>query len=97
MNMIEELYHGNIKPEVKIYIRTPQYLEAMQIISDNEELLEKLLPEREKEMLLALMDAQCEIANITAQENFIEGFRLGARMGIDVMDKQDSCIHVSEL
>lgn len=89
-SMIEELYHGHIKPEIKMLIQMPKYLEAMQIAADKEDLLEKLLPEREKGMLLDLLDAQTEILNITAQEYFIEGFRIGARLGIEIMSKQDA-------
>jgi len=89
--VLEELYHGNINPNVKLFIRNTQYSKAMQTLSDNEDLLCKLLEGKEKKLFLDLQNAQSEINGITSVEYFIEGFRLGARLGIEVMDNGDGC------
>ena len=39
-----------------------------------------------------MVTAQINLNGITAEENFILGFRLGMRMGIEIMDDTDSSI-----
>ena len=89
--VLEELYHGNINPNERILIRNTQYDTALKVLSENEDVLSKLLEGKERSLFLDLMNAQSEISGITSVEYFIEGFRLGARMGIEVMDNGDGC------
>lgn len=78
-------------PNVKQFISNTQYSKALQIVADNEALLSKLLEGKEKKLFLGLQSAQSEINNIKSLECFIEGFRLGARLGIEVIDSGDGC------
>ena len=43
-------------------------------------------------MLKEMVTAQITINGITAEENSILGFRLGMRLGIEIMDDTDSSI-----
>ena len=43
-------------------------------------------------MLKEMVTAQINLNGITAEENLILGFRLGMRLGIEIMDDTDSSI-----
>lgn len=89
--ILEELYHGNIAPNVKAIIKNTEYSKALETVSKNENALTGIIfgNEKAENLLDDLIRAQGIVNSITAVENFIEGFRLGARMGIEVMDKGD--------
>lgn len=90
--MLEELYYGNINPNEKQFIRNTQFDKAMHILSENEEKLTLLLDGKEKKLFLDLVNAQSEINGITSVEGFINGFRLGARIAIEIMNEDDGCL-----
>ena len=90
--MLEELYFGNINPNEKQFDPSSEYAENMQIIADNEEKLTLLLTGKEKDLFLDFVNAQGSVDAITAIENFIIGFRLGVRIGIEVMDGEDGVL-----
>ena len=51
-----------------------------------------MLEGKEKDLLLRLLNAENEIAAILAYENFVLGFRLGARMVLEIMDEDDGSL-----
>lgn len=79
MNILEELYFGNINPNVKGFEKNTPYGKAMQTLSDREEKLTALLEGEEQSLLFDLVNVQNEITAISELERFVEGFRLGAR------------------
>lgn len=83
MNIIEELYFGNIDPNMKRVERNSRIAKAMQTLSDSEEKLTVLLDGKEKNLLFDLVNAQSEIVATSELERFIEGFQLGARFMLD--------------
>lgn len=90
--MLEELYYGNIRPNDKQFIRDTQFDKAMHVLSENEEKLTSLLEGQEKKLFLDLVNAQSEVNGVTAVESFINGFRLGARIAIEIMNEEDGCL-----
>ncbi len=90
--MLEELYYGNINPNEQIFIKDSQYGKAMKIISGNEEKLTGLLEGKGLDLFLDFVNAQSEVNGITAVENFINGFRIGALMMLDILSEQDGCL-----
>ena len=88
MNIIEELYHGNIYPCEKCFSRSSHYAKFVAIVSENEAKLTEFLQalpnaEQEQHLLSQLMNAQSEINLFEGREKFMEGFRLGARFMLD--------------
>ena len=88
MNIIEELYYGNLNPTEKYFNPSSEYGKNVKIISDNEEKLTAYLSaiptaEKEKHLLEQLINAQNEILFISEFERFKEGFKLGARLITD--------------
>lgn len=89
---LENLYYGNISPSEQQYTRNIKYDKAIRTVSEKEEQLKNLLAEKERALLKEMVTAQITLNGITAEENFILGFRLGMRLGIEIMDDTDSCI-----
>ena len=85
MNILEELYFGNVKPVAKRYEEDSSYAEQMKIIvSSQKKLNSSFSDDTEKmDLLSQLVDAQVEILAFGERESFIEGFQLGARFMLD--------------
>ena len=90
--MLEEFYYGNLNPNEHSFIKDSAYGRAVQTISENEAKLTELLEGKEKELLLDLMNAQSLVDSTMAVESFIQGFRLGARIAIEIMNEEDGCL-----
>lgn len=88
MNIIEELYYGNINPIDKRYDHNSQYAKFSKIIADNEKKISVYLSlqtnaKDELELFLKLMRAQDEVLDFSEANSFIEGFQLGAKFIVD--------------
>ena len=90
--MLEELFYGNINPNERQFIRNTDFDRAMRTISENEDNLTELLDGKEKKLFLDLVNAQSSVNGITAVEGFINGFRLGARIALEIMSDEDGCL-----
>lgn len=90
--ILEELFFGNINPNEKQFKRNSEYADYMNTISTNEEKITVLLSEKEKPLFIDFVNAQSSVNGITAVENFIIGFRLGIRIGIEIMDDENSVL-----
>lgn len=78
--VLEDLYFGEIQPNISNHDENSRLKKAEQIVDENEEILLKLLEGKEKRFLLNLVDAQSEVDGNLAYENFAYGFKLGARI-----------------
>ena len=90
--MLEELFYGNIRPNEQSLDRNSELREAVQIYSESEDKLAELLEGKEKKLLLALLNAQGIIDGNLTVENFVKGFRLGARIALEIMSDEDGCL-----
>lgn len=73
---LENLYFGNITPNDQIVKSGTALKKAMEQSAECEEKLTALLEDKEKTLLLRLINAENEIGSTMALENFILGFRL---------------------
>ncbi|MFI3326971.1 MAG: hypothetical protein R3Y35_12505 [Clostridia bacterium] len=89
MKILEELYHGNINPNTKMFIGNTNYAKAMEKLSDNEELLIKLLDDKERKLFLDYVNAQATIMGESSVEDFIIGFKLGAKIALAMVSEED--------
>ncbi len=90
MNVLEELYFGNIQPCEQSFDRRSEYASFMKIISDNEETLTNYLntlpkAEEERHLFSQLINAQGEVLRFSELDRFIKGFQLGARFMLDAL------------
>ena len=62
----------------------------MKTISENEELLTKLLKDKELQLFLDFVNAYGELMGVASCETFVDGFRIGAALTIDTFISKDS-------
>ena len=89
ISILEELYHGNINPSAKTVVSGSEYQKSQHKLGDLLEELEKLLNTEEKELLENIMTAWSELDCISSEERFTEGFKLGARISLEIFEKDD--------
>ena len=91
-NTLEDLYYGNITPGAQQVAPNSELKRATDRVARFESQLTERLDESRQTILAKLFESQDEVESITALENFILGFRLGARIMAECMDKNDGDI-----
>ena len=89
---LEDLYFGNITPNEQKMAPDSELMKAVDRVTRCESQLTERLDEDEQTILTKLIRTQHKINSITALENFILGFRLGARIMAECMDENDGDI-----
>ena len=77
-SILEEFAYGNLSPAAQK--NDAEYLQAVSLVSRNEEKLMTRLDGRDTEIFEAYADMQGEVRQLTAVKNLIYGFRLGLLM-----------------
>ena len=90
-NILEDLYFGEINPNVNCANSSCKQ-KCIQIVSENEKALFELLEGKEKELFFDLINAQDEIIGNSAVENFTYGFKLGARMVLEIFNGNEQSL-----
>ena len=91
-NTLEDLYYGNITPGAQQIAPASDLKRATDRATRFESQLTERLDETGQTILAKLIESRDEVESITAQENFIMGFRLGVRMMAECMDENDGDI-----
>ena len=91
-NTLEDLYYGNITPNAQDMAPNSELRRATDRVARFENQLTERLDEAGQAVLEKLIESQQEIDSITAMENFILGFRLGAKIVMECMDNNDGNI-----
>ena len=86
MDILEDLYYGNLFPHEKCAKLNYEVKELLKLLNRNEEKLTVTLTESQKETFEKYKDCNREISEICEREIFLNGFRLGARIIIDVVN-----------
>ena len=89
---LEDLYYGNIMPNAQDMAPHSELKRATDRVARFENQLSEQLDEAGQAILAKLIESQQEIDSITALENFILGFRLGAKLMMECMDENDGDI-----
>lgn len=86
--ILEEFYEGNLNPSEAAFTPDGAYAQTLREVAEAEEAVRKCLePEsREAAAFATYRQAQETLTGITAKEQFLRGFRLGVRLGIEVAD-----------
>ena len=85
MKIIEDLYYGRISPYEMSISATPEYQKLKTLADRNEDLLRESLSDEQKELLEKLIETVTDISSISERDMFINGFRLGMKLMMDVM------------
>ena len=91
-NTLEDFYYGNIMPNAQDMAPRSELKRATDRVTRFENQLTEQLDEVGQTILAKLIESQQEIDSITALENFILGFRLGAKLMMECMDENDGDI-----
>lgn len=89
MKTLEKLWFGNICPYEKHIRKGSDFENLVRLIFKNEEKLNETLTESQKETFEKFKDCQCEMTDISEREAFVSGFRLGAKIIIEVLTDAD--------
>ncbi|MBQ9686236.1 MAG: hypothetical protein IJV41_06800 [Oscillospiraceae bacterium] len=85
MQVLEDLYLGDIRPSDRSFKRNSQYAEPLDELVKVGDELAATLNEKEKELFESFMDAQREVTVLTDCETFCFAFKLGAKIMLDVL------------
>lgn len=89
-SILRELYHGNIRPDSRIYGQDSPFVKAARLKHDNLEKLMTVLNDSEKEIFEQYCEAQGEIEGITRYDTFTYALKFGMLLMVEVfMGKGD--------
>ena len=84
MTILEDLYYGNLNPN-ESFRQNSKYSKALKALVAQEESLEETLTDEQKEIFNKLQNCQSNFNAVGESDSFIKGFRLGARIAIEIM------------
>ena len=85
MQVLEDLYLGDVRPSDRSFMRNSQYAKALDEVVRAGDALTDGLTEEQKELFEDYMTAQCEVNVLTDCETFCLAFKLGAKIMLDVL------------
>ena len=85
MQIPEDLYIGNVRPGERMFKRNSQYAKALDETVKAGNMLTASLSDEQKEFFEDYMTAQREINILTDFETFCYGFKIGAKIIVDVL------------
>lgn len=88
-SFLEDLYFGSVRPCELEFTEESGLGAAMQELTKLEEKLLEVLDTEEHELFRAFCEKQARINTQTAFENFRCGFRMGAKLLLEVLEKPD--------
>ena len=87
MRLLEEFWYGNIEPTEYDISSNKEYKKLVELIYRNEEKLKATMADEQKELFEKYTDCVGENQAITDCLIFQNGFKLGARMMLEVMEE----------
>lgn len=88
MGIIDELWYGNITPCEREFKKGSTYSELLGYIVRHQQDLLKRMNDEEKEIFEKFTECTNEMYSMTEREAFVSGFKLGARIIIEVMSAE---------
>ena len=85
MQILEDLYIGNVHPGERIFKRNSQYAKALDETVKAGDALTASLSAEQKEFFEDYMTAQREVNILTDCETFCYSFKAGAKIMLDVL------------
>lgn len=87
MRILEKFWYGNIEPTEYDTSSCKEYKKLLELICQNEEKLQATMTDKQKKLFSRYTDAVREHQMITDCLIFQNGFKLGARMMLEVMEE----------
>lgn len=89
MTTLEDLYYGYIIPQEHSFKRGSAYSEVLGYIVRHQDDLLATFTDQQKEIFEKLKDCESELYGMNELKAFTEGFKLAARLIIEVMQNAD--------
>lgn len=89
VKMLKDLFYGNLSLSDRSMPKGSEMYRLSTKLCKCEEALAQRLDKKDKEQLEALTRAQWEMDCLTAEENFILGFRLGVRLMVECLTGEE--------
>ncbi len=89
-SVIKELWYGNINPLESGLLRGREFHELQNCMVDCCNKIEKSLTDEQKKVFEKLMDTESDYACLAETAVFSYGFRLGAKMIMDIIYGENS-------
>jgi len=83
--LLQDLYNGRINPLDMKLMDGSQYKKAVEKVSQYDEEISELLTGQHKELFEKFISKQGELNYLNSEERFIQGFKMGARLVIEIM------------
>ena len=87
MLFLKDFWYGNISPGEGRYHSKKEYKEAWRLVESMEDKLKEQLSPEDFELFTKYQDAEGKAGDIENADIFIEGFRMGALIVMDVLLK----------
>ena len=87
MQFLKDFWYGNISPGEGRYHSKKEYKEAWRLVESMEDKLKEQLSPEDWELFTKYQDAEGKAGDIEDADIFIEGFRMGALIVMDVLLK----------
>ncbi len=82
---LKELYNGNINPSSKLIKNGGEYQKLNNHLAALLDSLEQSLTEKDSLLTKEISDTICEAEYISQMESYIEGFRSGAQLMLEII------------
>ncbi len=90
MSTLEKLYYGNVNPCERFIKKESEYHKLTMQLLDKEENLLKTVSSAEKALYEQIIEIKGEQENFSEKEMFIDGFRLGAQIMLEILTQPES-------
>ena len=85
MNILEDLWFGNISPWERPFKKDSAYAELIALVIRHQDDLNGRLNDEEKEIFEKFSECSTEMRDLTEREAFVKGFTIGAQIIIAVL------------
>ncbi|MEK5031622.1 DUF6809 family protein [Paenibacillus sp. FSL R7-0302] len=90
--ILEDLYYGSLRPNERMKPNDPESRRINQRIIDSLEMLRERLPEEDFDQIEKLLELHSESCSLHSALSFIQGYKIGALMMIEVFGEDKSSI-----
>ena len=87
MLFLKEFWHGNISPSEGRYHTKKEYKDAWRLVVSTVDKLKEQLSSEDFELFTQYQEAEARAGDIEDADIFIEGFRMGAKVILDILLK----------
>ena len=87
MGVISELWYGNIDPQGRSIPRNSEYKQILNRLCEYEEKFRGIFSTEQQELLEDYENTNISLMAITEEASFVYGFRLGAKIMLEVSEE----------